>query len=773
MNALFEALTRASAFGLAALFVALIAQFTLNKRAPAAWRAWIWRIALVQSAFALLPLAPIRWEILAPPTIAPIAATPSARAKPNEIFDTDNLNSSPLEMPDAPPLENALSLENATPIESAPHVPIAQAQPALLDWRALLLAIYAFGVAFQCAQLARGKRQLRRTLRDCKLNENADLITRLNELTARSHLKIAPQLLISEGGSPFLTGIWRPRIILPLALCEAENAQLDAVLAHELAHQKRRDLIWLGATWLLQTLLWFHPLAWAARRFHGLETECACDELALQLAPIAPQSYGALLLNSMNNSKFSSPLAAGTCDTLFALKTRLMRLNNAPKAPRKMAKLAFVAALVISCVAVVPLKLVARAGDAALTKPNAGSAVVQGVVTSKQTGKPLAGVPIIFIPVLPKKISSKEIFTVNGDSEFRSNSVEGILPNLQAKQETVTDTRGYFRLNAVVSDYILLVDGRISFLSSRYTEFSAREAVVTEGNKAQRRDHEFALDGALKRSKKFVLKTLAGSAVVQGVVTSKQTKKPLANVSVTLTTTKLEANRKDKTRLETPTTQKTRTDARGYFRFNAAEGLYSLLVNGRITIVIFRDAKGRTRKSNRPLQIELDEDGSDAATPPKTTGTGNAVVQGIVLAPRTKQPLAGAPIILKNGGKSQKSVTDARGYFRFNTSGGKQVLSVSTRQPNNPADSKLVVTFELENGQKRNLRLDWDEISDPSKAVIPTNLPRDKGTGNAVTQGIITSKQSKKPLVGVTMILVAGQVKLWSKDELLPAKAKY
>ena len=376
MSAFMEALARASVFGLAALCVALIAQLALSRRVPASWRAWIWRVALLQSALALLPLAPLRWEILAPPVAATPTGISAPPAKSDEFSGADNLDSSPLEVPDIAPMENAPPAPDVAPptqsapvpdvapivapMKSAPSAPAAKT-PTPFDWRALLLAIYALGIAFQCAQLLRGKRQLRRVLRNCAPAEDAVLAARLQTLAARLNLKTAPQLRISSGGSPFTTGVWRPLIALPRALCDAEGAQLDAVLAHELAHQKRRDLIWLGATWLLQTLLWFHPLAWAARRFHGLETECACDELALQLAPIAPQSYGALLLNSMNNSKFSAPLAAGTCDTLFALKTRLLRLNNAPKSPRKAAKWAFAAALVISCGALVPLKLVARA----------------------------------------------------------------------------------------------------------------------------------------------------------------------------------------------------------------------------------------------------------------------------------------------------------------------------------------------------------------------------------------------------------------------------
>ena len=958
MTALFEALSRASIFGLAALAVALIAQFALNKRAPAAWRAWIWRIALVQSVFALLPIAPVRWEILAPPDAATPTAISAPRAPANEFSVADNWNSPPLELPDAAPVESAPPVFNAAPGESAPAVSVAPVPSAPPDWRALLLAIYALGIAFQFAQLVRGQRQLRRITRNCAPDENSILTARLNVLAARLHLKTAPQLLISEGGSPFLTGVWRPRIVLPRALCDAETAQLNAVLAHELAHCKRRDLVWSALMWLGQTLLWFHPISWAARRFHGLETECACDELALQLAPIAPQSYGALLLDSMNNLNFHSPLAAGTCDNLLALKTRLLRLNRAPKSPRKMAKLAFALALLLWCGAVVPLKLVARAQTAPvdslgapmswpagrITEPQYDArAVVQGVVISRTTRKPLVGVPIILIapyqikekvdPTRPSILRYQGTVTdargyyrfntiggglhslgiaglVFNDAEssgfsaellyefnlkngrlrdfktaidqdfarpdrtrsmirisevagrgsavvqgvamsnltgkplagvpmvlaygksswqavtdargyFRFNArpgryvlkakngapfetfdlakgqkrefdltldevpalgvadvavvptqtpkhplvgsavVQGVVvskrngqplvgvtmvlvpryveasasdktaPDFEATQETLTDARGHFRFKAASGQYMLGAD-TISFGTPKYRNVSSQSAEFLTLKDGQKYDTKFELNKQPRRPRKAMARTdvSVGSAVIQGVVTSKQTGRPLKGVPMFLSPKSPQQKPTDKasSTLDLRANQETVTDMRGYFRFNAASGKFLLLADGqvleapgnvstrakRMTVVIGKTMTVVTAKQGQKQQLNFALDQTNRARiptkAPTTKGTGNAVVQGVVTAQQTKKPVAGARVVLENGGTSQKSVTDARGYFRFNTKGGKQVLRVSMREPGDPADTKLVVTFELENGKKRNLNLDLSEM---------------------------------------------------------------
>ena len=710
MNAFFEALCRASIFGLAALFVALCAQYLLS-RVPSAWRAWIWRIALLQSAFALLPLSPVRWQVLAPPRDAAAPKVTSAPRVQSKNPVADNVDLPPLDSKapgkSAPLVSKATSIEsappvsNAAPIESAPLVPLAKAAPAPFDWRALALAIYALGIAFQFAQLMRGKRQLRHILRNCAPAEDALLNARLNVLAARLSLKAAPQLRISEGGSPFLTGVWRPQLVLPRALCRAELSQLDAILAHELAHLKRRDLVWLGAAWLLQTLLWFHPLSWVSRRFHGLETECACDELALQLAPIAPQSYGALLLNSMNNSKFSSPLAAGTCDTLFALKTRLLRLNNAPKSPRKLAKLAFALALLVSCGAVVPLKLVARAGDSPIVAPTdkmqappksqlAGSAVVQGVVTSKQTGRPLAGVSMILTPSSSTRVFAKEVSMYSDQSGKLRVNVEGTFPDLKSRQEIATDARGYFRFNAGKGDYMLLVDGNISVGATKRINFSAQEARLLKVKDEQKQEFKFELDETLKKPDKTRIPTKlpatrgTGNAVLQGVIVSKQTQKPLAGVPIIVTAGNARMTPKQGALAKTSMSQKTVTDARGYFRFNVAGGVHSLLIDAKILAApgktTFVDPRRMTvfvaqqvhvvtlgKTEMRNFRFELDETratSDKAATSPARNPT-SASASGRVVD-ENKRPLAGVTVTIYQHSSRPKSVkSDVNGRFRF------------------------------------------------------------------------------------------------------------
>ncbi|MBQ6840123.1 MAG: hypothetical protein IJO45_05480 [Oscillospiraceae bacterium] len=75
--------------------------------------------------------------------------------------------------------------------------------------------------------------------------------------------------------SPFLLGIFRPRIYVPSGMTEEH---LDYVIAHENAHIKRRDHWWKPIGFLLLTVYWFNPLLWLAYILLCRDIERACDE---------------------------------------------------------------------------------------------------------------------------------------------------------------------------------------------------------------------------------------------------------------------------------------------------------------------------------------------------------------------------------------------------------------------------------------------------------------------------------------------------------------
>ena len=87
-------------------------------------------------------------------------------------------------------------------------------------------------------------------------------------------VKSAPSFI-----EPGLVGIWRPVILLPAGLARhLTQAEMEAVLAHELCHLRRRDNLLASLHMLVEGLFWFHPLVWWIGKRLCEERERACDE---------------------------------------------------------------------------------------------------------------------------------------------------------------------------------------------------------------------------------------------------------------------------------------------------------------------------------------------------------------------------------------------------------------------------------------------------------------------------------------------------------------
>ncbi len=111
--------------------------------------------------------------------------------------------------------------------------------------------------------------------------------------------------------SPFVFGLVRPRVYLPLDL---DVASLDPVVRHEQAHIRRRDHWIKPAGYLLLTVYWFNPLVWLAYHLLCRDIELACDERVVKTMGAADRkAYSrALLACSVPRHQVTAcPLAFG------------------------------------------------------------------------------------------------------------------------------------------------------------------------------------------------------------------------------------------------------------------------------------------------------------------------------------------------------------------------------------------------------------------------------------------------------------------------------
>lgn len=126
--------------------------------------------------------------------------------------------------------------------------------------------------------------------------------------------------------SPLATGVFRPTIYLPTDL-ELSAADRERVLAHELAHIRHGDL-WFGwLVFLLETVFFFHPGFWLARRELRLAQEMAADR-----AVSGAYSEYARLLLSLSCAKPGATTALGISEGFQTLQKRLETLST-PRRP--------------------------------------------------------------------------------------------------------------------------------------------------------------------------------------------------------------------------------------------------------------------------------------------------------------------------------------------------------------------------------------------------------------------------------------------------------
>jgi uncharacterized protein (TIGR03435 family) len=89
---------------------------------------------------------------------------------------------------------------------------------------------------------------------------------------------------------PGVFGIGRP-VLLPEGITERLTAeQLDAIVAHELCHVRRRDNLVAAIHMMVEALFWFHPLVWWIGARMVEERERACDEEVLRMGK-EPEVY--------------------------------------------------------------------------------------------------------------------------------------------------------------------------------------------------------------------------------------------------------------------------------------------------------------------------------------------------------------------------------------------------------------------------------------------------------------------------------------------------
>ncbi|NQV29946.1 MAG: M56 family metallopeptidase [Candidatus Marinimicrobia bacterium] len=135
-----------------------------------------------------------------------------------------------------------------------------------------------------------------------KMNISRELIPEPWFVQMKSELGIGRQIKLYIGESvqsPLTHGLFRVRIYLPEQYKSWESIERQSILAHELIHIQRKDIIVIYLQAIVRILYFFHPAVWLVNDQIDLEREKICDDEAIDISISDRGVYGEQLFKQV------------------------------------------------------------------------------------------------------------------------------------------------------------------------------------------------------------------------------------------------------------------------------------------------------------------------------------------------------------------------------------------------------------------------------------------------------------------------------------------
>ena len=252
------------------LVLAAVAFRLIFKKAPKWARCIVWSLAAVRL------LCPVSFKSI-------FSLLPSGETVPQNIMYADPpMLTSGIEF-----LNSAVSSAMSESLSPTPEASVNPMQIAVT----VACAVWLLGVAAMLIYMASSYIYLK--------------------LKVRESVKDGDVYISDRISTPFILGIIRPKIYLPVTLSEKDKS---IVISHEKAHIKMLHHIIKPASFLLLSVYWFNPLMWLGYVLFCRDIEGVCDEAVLRKAGAEERAdYSEALLDCAVKTRHISacPLAFG------------------------------------------------------------------------------------------------------------------------------------------------------------------------------------------------------------------------------------------------------------------------------------------------------------------------------------------------------------------------------------------------------------------------------------------------------------------------------
>ena len=238
---------------------------------------------------------------------------------------------------------------------AAVHQPLASAAAGLggVATTAFIFA-WAAGTAVVAGVWVARRSRIARVIRHAERRNAGQIVDTLRALERRFEVRRTIAVAASPAGSfePGVWGVFTPTLVWPERIADhLSPEQIEAIVAHEVMHVKRRDNLAATLHMAVQALFWFHPMVWWIGERLVDERERACDE-AVVGAGSHPEAYAESILKTCR-LYLASPIASFSGVTGADLRKRIEQImTNHPVRPLSLWRRCLLAAVGVAAVVV-------------------------------------------------------------------------------------------------------------------------------------------------------------------------------------------------------------------------------------------------------------------------------------------------------------------------------------------------------------------------------------------------------------------------------------
>lgn len=307
------------------LAVAVLAGVALRLLARASSSARYFALTLALAVAVLLPVA----------TWFRLASEPAGSSAPGITLPNDRhaLPESPSPLPSTGPARTP-GFSQSFP-QSAVEADVSirlRLEMALRPWLSWVVAVWTAGVLLCSLRPLLGWRMMRRLRRVGSSPVSDEVLAALARVSTKLGMRrTVPVLQSTLARTPMLIGCLRPVILLPVSfLTSVPVAELEAILAHELAHARRHDFVVNLVQALVETVFFYHPAVWWLSHRLRNEREICCDDMVVRCLDDR-LAYGRALLAVAELQSNRPSLALGA--KAGSLPDRIRRILDSDPTP--------------------------------------------------------------------------------------------------------------------------------------------------------------------------------------------------------------------------------------------------------------------------------------------------------------------------------------------------------------------------------------------------------------------------------------------------------